>query len=178
MRLPFAEDRTRGFSIIELLVSIAIIGILATIVLASTKKARQNGRDARRRSDLKQLQIAITAYYDTNSAYPSTGGAWYSSETGDAVSNNGGNWIPGLAPKYIDALPRDPLGVTSIPSCSGWKAAYLYRSDDGHGYKILSHCAPEGSWNNTDPMYDPVRPTWAWQVCGGFNLNKASACSY
>jgi len=60
----------RGFTLIELLVVIAIIGILASIVLASLNSARQKGRDAKRISDVKQLQLALELYYDGYGAYP------------------------------------------------------------------------------------------------------------
>lgn len=84
------------------------------------------------------------------------------------ASNNGGNWIPGLAPTYISVLPRDPRGGTSQiqPTCGGWQAAYLYLSN-GTNYKLLSHCAPDNPWTSGDTFYDPVRPTWAWKVCSG-----------
>ncbi len=63
----------RGFTLIELLVVIAIIGILSSIVLASLNSARLKSRDARRLADIKQLQLALALYYDSNSsAYPTT----------------------------------------------------------------------------------------------------------
>jgi len=60
----------RGFTLIELLVVIAIIGLLSSVVLASLNGARQKGRDARRISDLKQLQVALELYYGNNGSYP------------------------------------------------------------------------------------------------------------
>ena len=79
----------RGFTLIELLVVIAIIGILATIVMASLSSARKRGRDARRISDIKQLQLALELYYDANTTYPTA----LSALTG---------------PGYIAAIPNDP----------------------------------------------------------------------
>jgi general secretion pathway protein G len=158
----------KGFTLIELLVVIAIIGVLSSVVLSSLNSARAKSRDSKRKQDLISLRTALELYRSNNNAYPSTGGAWYSSEPGDSVSNNSGDWIPGLAPIHIVTLPRDPSGGDSkvIPPCSGWKSAYLYRSD-GVDYKLLSHCAAENTWTASDSFYDPVRPTWAWKLCNG-----------
>jgi prepilin-type N-terminal cleavage/methylation domain-containing protein len=83
------KRQSRGFTLIELLVVIAIIGILSSVVLASLNSARKKGRDARRISDLKQIQLALELYYDnTQSEYP------------DALSD--------LAPAYIATVPEDP----------------------------------------------------------------------
>src|SRR3990167_8325764 len=60
----------KGFTLIELLVVIAIIGILSSVVLASLNSARQKSRDARRISDIKQLQLALELYFDDEGAYP------------------------------------------------------------------------------------------------------------
>ena len=65
--------RTRGFTLIELLVVIAIIGMLSSVVLASLNTARAKARDARRVSDLKQMQLALELYYDSNGSYPNPG---------------------------------------------------------------------------------------------------------
>ena len=60
----------KGFTLIELLVVIAIIGILSSVVLASLNSARQKSRDARRISDLKQIQLAVELYFDSCDQYP------------------------------------------------------------------------------------------------------------
>jgi type II secretion system protein G len=83
----------RGFTLIELLVVIAIIGILSSVVLASLNSARQKGRDARRVSDIKQLQLALELFYDANQSYPTSTGLTGLSTAG-----------------YIAAVPVDPNG--------------------------------------------------------------------
>ena len=62
----------RGFTLIELLVVIAIIGILSAVVLTSLNSARVKARDARRVSDISQMQLALELDYDKNGIYPAT----------------------------------------------------------------------------------------------------------
>ena len=87
-------ERKTGFTLIELLVVMAIIGILSAVVLTSLNGARQKGRDARRISDVKQLQLSLELYYDSTGAYPATIGTQSSS----VLVTNG----------YIASLPIDP----------------------------------------------------------------------
>lgn len=65
------KTKNKGFTLIELLVVIAIIGILSSVVLASLNSAREKSRDAKRISDIKQLQLALEFYYDAEGGYPS-----------------------------------------------------------------------------------------------------------
>jgi len=89
----FARHGERGFTLIELLVVIAIIGILSSVVLASLNGARVKGRDARRLSDLKQIQIALELYYDS-------GGGTYPNDIYAATGS--------LTPTHIASVPKDP----------------------------------------------------------------------
>ncbi len=59
-----------GFTLIEMLVVVAIIGLLSSVVVVGLGSARQNARDARRISDLRQIQNALEVYYSSNNAYP------------------------------------------------------------------------------------------------------------
>lgn len=63
----------KGFTLMELLIVIAIIGILISVSVASYSSAQKKGRDARRHQDLKAVQNAWEQYYaDNNASYPST----------------------------------------------------------------------------------------------------------
>lgn len=165
---------SKGFSLIELLIVIAIIGVLVTLIGGNIISGLAKARDTQRKNDLKQLKTALELYHGNNGTFPSTRGAWYTSEQNDhsLVSYNNGNYIPGLAPRYINQLPRDPKGDNS-PICNGWKRAYLYRSD-GETYGLLSHCAAESTnaytQTKNSAFFDPKRPTTAWKVCGGADV--------
>lgn len=108
------RNNKKGFTLIELLVVIAIIGILSSVVLASLNSARQKSRDARRVADIKQLQLALELYYDSNqSKYPAA-------ITGAA-----------LTPNYIATVPKDPIssviyqyaGLGSGADCTSYHLA-------------------------------------------------------
>jgi general secretion pathway protein G len=61
----------KGFTLIELLVVIAILGLMAGLVFSNMAGARERARDAKRKSDLKEIQKALQLYkQDNNSQYP------------------------------------------------------------------------------------------------------------
>jgi len=62
----------KGFTLIELLVVIAIISILTGIVISNLSQPKAKARDAKRVSDLAQLQLALELYFDRCGAYPKT----------------------------------------------------------------------------------------------------------
>ena len=59
----------RAFTLIELMVVIAIIGLLSSIVLASLSSARSKGNDAKVISEMKSIRNAAELYYSQNSNY-------------------------------------------------------------------------------------------------------------
>jgi len=67
------KNNKKGFTLIELLVVIAIIGLLATLSVVALNNARQKSRDAKRVSDIKQVQTALELYFVDQNAYPVLG---------------------------------------------------------------------------------------------------------
>lgn len=63
-------NKQKGFTLIELLIVIAVIGILASVVLVGLGPIQKQGRDARRISDLRQIQNGLELYYNKNGSYP------------------------------------------------------------------------------------------------------------
>lgn len=88
----------KAFTIIELLVVVAIIGVLAAVVIISVEGAQSKGRDTRRVSDLAQARKAFQMYYERNGTFqPSTGygysggiydgQAWFNATSADSPTN-------------------------------------------------------------------------------------------
>lgn len=101
------RERNLGFTLIELLVVIAIIGVLASIVLASLNNARQKSRDARRLTDVKQIQLALELFFDgEGNTYPAA------SATCDATTQHGLQVL--TTEGYMPQVPRDPLSGATV----------------------------------------------------------------
>jgi prepilin-type N-terminal cleavage/methylation domain-containing protein len=90
-----------GFTLIEVLTVVAIIGILVVTSFFAWKLQFTKAKDAERKDDLKRLRIAFEEYYTDNEAYPPA----------DAISTCGSD---SLKP-YLNSIPCDPL--TGIAYC-------------------------------------------------------------
>ena len=131
-----SKNRTSGFTLIELLVVIAIIGILSSVVLASLSTARQKSRDAKRISDVGQVQLALELYFDKVQSYPSTtpticgaAGATLCVASQATVANGIDGAIVGLADVQQKFLPKNPLPAGGANSA----VSYYYRGVDNAG---------------------------------------------
>ena len=121
-----------GFTLIELLVVIAIIGLLSSIVFASLNSARQKARDARRKTDLSQIQRALEFYYDKHSGYPNdTVGDW-EQPCKTATPDIGKIVTEG----FIPVLPCDPVNSGN----SGNGLGYYFDPGTCSGGFCQSYC--------------------------------------
>ena len=65
-----ALSLSKGFTLIELLVVMAILGVLVTIAAVGFRSSQARGRDAQRKSDLKQISHSLELYYSDYGRYP------------------------------------------------------------------------------------------------------------
>ena len=79
----------KGFTLIELLVVIAIIGILSTLAVVSLNNAREKASDAKRVSDIKQIQTALELYFADSNGYPPGTGVVLGGASGQTLSEAG-----------------------------------------------------------------------------------------
>ncbi len=112
---------------------IAIIGVLASVVLASLNTARSKARDAQRLSDIRTLQTAIEAVYTETGQYPS--GNWQCSGDADwqtfTLSSAISSWLP--------QLPTDPTSNTTSGGGS-----YPWNGSGNYGYCYFGNTG--GDW--------------------------------
>ena len=178
-----------GFTLVELLVVISIIGILSAVIYASFGDARKIARDNIRKSDLKALQLALELYKAQNGRYPEAcrgANKWSGNVNGSykctsTSSGSGNQYIKGLVPDFIAVLPVDPLASSYNNSSN---VGYLYLTDRyGTAYKLLANnsvekkfigsyddefarCPTSDSHNCLEPISDMVKKTYAVYSAG------------
>ncbi len=85
-----SSPRKFGFTLIEILVVVAIMGVLLSIVMENIGSAQARSRDHKRIADIKAIQLALEQYYDGNNTFPLTGN------------------LSLLAPAYLPSIQTDP----------------------------------------------------------------------
>lgn len=71
-KMSLSKTSKKGFTLIELLVVFMIIGVLATLVLATLSNAKSKGQDGAVKSNLKNAITQAEIFYNTNTAVPNT----------------------------------------------------------------------------------------------------------
>ena len=121
--------KKQGFTLIELLIVIAIIGILSTLAVVALQSARQSARDAKRISDIKQMQIALELYYNARGQYPDNvtssiehNGVVYMAKVPTAPNPADGDCVASNTYEYIQ---QDSGASYTIDFCLGGKIGEL-----------------------------------------------------
>ena len=128
-----------GFTLLELLIVIVIIGILALIIVPGLASGPKRARDAQRKSDLRAIKNALETYYNDNNAYPSASTTAVTPKTDAAISG-------ALVPDYMKDIPDDPSGgskhysytCTAGNPCTSFKLDATLENTSDHGAGVLS----------------------------------------
>ncbi len=161
--MPKPPTKQHGFTIVELLIVIVVIGILAAITIVAYSGIQDRAKYAREQSDMSSLNNLIQMYYAANGSYPNSGSSLW------VGFSQAANFIPGIVPALAPSMPQMPSDPDSNNS-------YIYRSD-GVDYKLIRYSgaaglpAPERTNNAlADPMRNPsnaANGAWGYWSSGG-----------
>ena len=134
------EEREEGFTLVELMVVIVIIGLLATLVALTVLPNLGKAADQKAKADIATLDQAMELYRLGNLTYPSTADGLQALVKPPASMTDPTRYQAG---GYIKKLPNDP-----------WGRPYLYASPGQHGtfdiYTLGADGAPGGTGENAD----------------------------
>lgn len=99
--------RPRGFTLIEVMVVVAILAILASLIVPKIIGRPDEARGVAAKQDIATLMQALKLYRLDNQRYPTTEQGLAALVTRPTVPPLPGNWKPG---GYLERLPKDPWG--------------------------------------------------------------------
>lgn len=122
--------RNKGFTLIELMVVLVILGVLAAIIAPKIMDRPDEARIIAARQDISSLVQALKLYRLDNIRYPSTEQGLQSLVTKPSIEPIPNNWKSG---GYLERLPKDP-----------WGNAYLYLNPGRNGEIDVFSWGPDG----------------------------------
>lgn len=155
MRKLKRSDFSQGFTLVELLVVMAILAILATVSLANFRTSQIKARDAERKANLRQIANALEAYMNDHASYPASGtganlGKIMSCADGGGSCTNPTpcEWTGTLSREFCDTnntvymkeVASDPIGTPR----------FCYESD-GRSFKIYAKLENENDPEKKGP---------------------------
>jgi prepilin-type N-terminal cleavage/methylation domain-containing protein len=155
----------RGFTLIELLVSISIIAIISTVLLANFNAARERGRDAQRKADLRNIQTALRIFYNDYEYYPASGtgansgkiiGCGQSTPPGPFTCEYGSQWSADNK-VIMSTLPKDPLSSQAYQYTQSGLDSYTLQACLENKSDDKGKSAGGAAWCPSNWMYE-VKP--------------------
>lgn len=121
------KKRQEGFTIVELLIVIVVIGILATLVIVTFTGIQQKARDSKRKTDVNAIQSSLENFYGSNNYYP----------TLTQLNDNSGStsWVSQNMKGFDVSALQDPKGTspTLISGTTPGATQYAYNVVNASG---------------------------------------------
>jgi general secretion pathway protein G len=133
-RLRISGNKSSGFTLIEVMVVVVILGILAAIIVPKIMSRPEQARIVKVKQDIMAIQSALDLYKLDNSFYPTTDQGLQALITKPTTDPIPQNW---KSDGYLQQLPTDP-----------WNQPYQYINDN-EKLKIFSY-GPKGKNGNTE----------------------------
>jgi len=108
------KQQAKGFTIVELLIVIVVIGILAALVITTFTGIQQRARNTERETDIKAIHGQVEAYYAQNGRYPTM------------ANLNDGTWRSTNMKGLDQEALRDPKGSSAALAATPGGAANVY----------------------------------------------------
>jgi len=170
--LQFMRKKRKSFTLIEILVVIAIIGLLTTIVFIVLDSAKKEGRDAKRAAEINQLRLALNAHYTFYGYYPNPNG----SEAAACLGEGGPDAFWNVLCDPTQSCLEDADNLYCLAAASVGDGSINGGSDWGNSFKeILKDWFPDG------PPKDPVNNSKYRYIYGYTSINlgtEESPCHY
>lgn len=172
--------KTAGFTMVELIVVIAIIGILSSIIYVSFDGVRDDAKNRAMETELKEMQLALEVYRSQNGEYPdaNTATGLCSSSGGgiDAGLSNASNLCDGY--EYIDNFEPDFIARLPRGSDSGNPACIVrYEVDNANNawYKLTAENCFAGATEAAEGIGEDEEFSQCPSSCGNCNGNTYNA---
>ena len=129
------HNKERGFTLIEVMVVVVILGILAAILVPKVMDRPDQARKTKARQDIRALEAALNLYKLDNFVYPTTDQG-LEALVEEPSSPEPANWKAG---GYVDRLPKDP-----------WNQDYLFLSPGEQGTIDIFSMGPDQTPSDDD----------------------------
>ena len=130
----WAKQKQSGFTIVELLIVIVVIGILAAITIVAYNGVQQRARDAQRKQDVATITKALELYYTDNGRYPNSSGSTSINNSWSTTADSSWTNLANQLASYVNTLPRDPISKQMGAGAFPW--------NDPQGYDYSYYSAP------------------------------------
>lgn len=158
------DMKRRGFTIVELLIVITIMGALLILSIANLRGSQISARDSERKTDIETIALHLDNYYVYGSDYTSSTGKYPSTQTADPASGNA----------YITKALRD-IDVNSIIAPGSKSPTFVAATNNS---TVTTSVTPQPAVLTADTnqyIYQPLQSdgtlcTLESQECRKFNL--------